>query len=172
MEHIHLEWGSQKRIWAGQVSLYQWHGSHPCQSGSAGDGPYRWIQASWPRVCHWTLPGWTIQTADLWIEGSFSDPTMLHNNWVGMLAVHFAVTKCSFYLYGLPHFRVTTDHKPLEGFFKKELFEVQNPWLQCIHEKLLPYTFTLRWLRVRASYCQCIIQSTIIFASRHWWHAH
>ena len=62
------------------------------------------------------------------------------------LAVHFAVTKCSFYLKGLPHFTVATDHKPLEGVFKKDLFEVNNPRLQRIREKLLPYTFTLKWV--------------------------
>ena len=62
------------------------------------------------------------------------------------LAVHFAVTKCSFYLKGLPHFTVATDHKPLEGIFKKDLFEVNNPRLQRIREKLLPYTFTLKWV--------------------------
>ena len=62
------------------------------------------------------------------------------------LAVHFAVTKCSLYLKGLPHFTVATDHKPLEGVFKKDLFEVNNPRLQRISEKLLPYTFSLKWV--------------------------
>ena len=62
------------------------------------------------------------------------------------LAVHFAVTKCSLYLKGLPHFTVATDHKPLEGVFKKDLFEVNNPRLQRIREKLLPYTFSLKWV--------------------------
>ena len=62
------------------------------------------------------------------------------------LAVHFAVTKYSFYLKGLPHFTVATDHKSLEGFFKKYLFEVNNPRLQRIREKLLPCTFTLKWV--------------------------
>ena len=58
------------------------------------------------------------------------------------LAVHFAVTKRSFYLKGLPYFTVATDHKPLEGVFKKDLFEVNNPRLQRIRERLPPYTFT------------------------------
>ena len=60
------------------------------------------------------------------------------------LAVHFAITKCSFYSKGLPHFTVATDHKPMEGIFKKDLFEVQNPRLQRMREKLLPYTFTVK----------------------------
>ena len=62
------------------------------------------------------------------------------------LAVHFAVTKCSFNLKGLPHFTVATDHKPLERVFKKDLFEVNNPRLQRIREKLLPYTITVKWV--------------------------
>ena len=62
------------------------------------------------------------------------------------LVVHFAVTKCYFSLKGLPHFTVATDHKPLEGVFKKDLFEVNNPRLQRIREKLLPYAFTLKWV--------------------------
>ena len=68
------------------------------------------------------------------------------------LAVHFA--KCSFYLKGLLHFTVATDHKPLEGVFKKDLFEVNNPRLQRILEKFLPYTFTLKWV---AGKSRCIV---------------
>ena len=60
------------------------------------------------------------------------------------LAVHFAITKCSFYLNRLPHFTVANDHKPLEGIFKKDLFKVHNPRLQRMREKVLPYTFTLK----------------------------
>ena len=62
------------------------------------------------------------------------------------LAVQFAVTKCSFYLKGLPHFTVARDHKPLEGAFKKDLSEVNNPRLQRIRENFLPYTFSLKWV--------------------------
>ena len=62
------------------------------------------------------------------------------------LVVPFAISKSSFYLKGLPHFTVATDHKLLEGIFKKDLFEVQNPRLQRMREKLLPYTFTVKWV--------------------------
>ena len=41
---------------------------------------------------------------------------------------------------------MATDHKPLEGVFKKDLFEVNNPRLQRIREKVLPYTFNLKWV--------------------------
>ena len=75
-------------------------------------------------------------------------PTQQHYATIVLecLAVHFDVTKCLFDLKGLPHFIVATDHKPLEGVFKNDLFEVNNPRLQRIREKLLPYTFSLRWV--------------------------
>ena len=48
------------------------------------------------------------------------------------LGVHFALDKCSFYLRGATSFNVVTDHKPLEGIFKKDLFHIGNPRLQRI----------------------------------------
>ena len=60
------------------------------------------------------------------------------------LAVHFTVDKCSFYLKGAPSFM--TDHKPLEGIFRKDLFDIGNPRLQRIREKLLEYCFTVTWV--------------------------
>ena len=66
------------------------------------------------------------------------------------LTVHFAVDKCSFYLKGAPFFNVMTDHKPLEGIFKKDLFDIGNPRLQRIREKLLEYCFTVTWVPGRS----------------------
>ena len=37
-------------------------------------------------------------------------------------SVHFGVSKCSFYLKGCESFTVSTDHRPLEGVFKKDIF--------------------------------------------------
>ena len=62
------------------------------------------------------------------------------------LGVHFAGDKCSFYLKGAPTFTVVTDHKPLEGIFKKDLFDIGNPRLQRIREKLLEYNFSVTWV--------------------------
>ena len=53
------------------------------------------------------------------------------------LAVHFGITKYSFYLKGSSSFTVATDHNPLLGVFKKDIFEVSNPRLQRIREKLV-----------------------------------
>ena len=62
------------------------------------------------------------------------------------LGVHFAVDKCSFYLKGAPSFTVVTDHKPLEEIFKKDLFDIGNPRLRRIKEKLLEYNFSVTWV--------------------------
>ena len=62
------------------------------------------------------------------------------------LGVHFAVDKCSFYLKDATSFNVVTDYKPLEGIFKKDLFDIGNPRLQRIREKLLEYNFSVTWV--------------------------
>ena len=43
---------------------------------------------------------------------------------------------CSFYLRGLPSFHVYTDHKPLEGIFVKDIFDLASPRLQRLREKV------------------------------------
>ena len=79
------------------------------------------------------------------------------------LAVHFAITKCSFYL---PHFTIATDLKPLKGIFKKDLFELQNPRLQRMREKLLPYTytFTLKWVAGKGHHIAHALSRATLFA--------
>ena len=58
-----------------------------------------------------------------------------------------SISRCSFfYLKGAPSFNLVTDHKPLEGFFKKELFDIGNQRLQRIREKLMEYNFTVTWV--------------------------
>ena len=81
------------------------------------------------------------------------------------LAMRFAVSKFfSFCLKGLPHFTVATDHKPLEGIFKKDLFEVQNPRLQRMREKLLPYTFMVKWVAEKEHHIADALSRAPLFA--------
>ena len=68
------------------------------------------------------------------------------------LAVVFAVTKCSFYLRGADSFKVITDHKPLEGIFRKDLFELTNPRLQRMREKITEYCFEVTWTPGKTHY--------------------
>ena len=62
------------------------------------------------------------------------------------LAVYFAIDKCSYYLKGGTHFTVATDNKPLEGIFAKDLYDIPNPRLQRLREKLVEYNFTVKWV--------------------------
>ena len=64
------------------------------------------------------------------------------------LGVHFAVDKCSFYLKGAPSFNVVTDHKPLKGIFKKDLFDIGSP----MREKLVEYNFSVTCVPGRSRY--------------------
>ena len=62
------------------------------------------------------------------------------------LAIKWAIWKCSFYLKGLHTFTVLTDHRPLEGVFCKDLYNLLNARLMCMREKLSGYTFSVKWV--------------------------
>ena len=69
------------------------------------------------------------------------------------LAIMWAIIKCNFYLKGLPHFSVLTDHKPLEGIFTKTMYELSNPRLRRrIREKVSGYTFSVKWVAGKTHY--------------------
>ena len=62
------------------------------------------------------------------------------------LGVVWASQKCDFYLRGLPSFEVWTDHRQLEGVWKKEMRDVTNPRLAKCREKMMPYAMSLKWV--------------------------
>ena len=62
------------------------------------------------------------------------------------LAIQWAVQKCNYYLRGLPIFQIWTDHRPLEGIFRKSLHELDNQRLMRMREKILPYSFSVTWV--------------------------
>ena len=62
------------------------------------------------------------------------------------LAIIWAIQKCAFYLRGLPLFYVYTDHRPLEGVFQKDLFDLASPRLQRLRKKVAMYTFQVCWV--------------------------
>ena len=61
------------------------------------------------------------------------------------LAIVWAIQKCSFFLRCLPSFLVLTDHRPLEGIFLKDLFDLPSPRLQRMCEKVSMYSFKVQW---------------------------
>ena len=68
------------------------------------------------------------------------------------LAKVWVILKCAFYLRGLPSFHVYTDHKPLEGIFVKDIFDLASPRLQRLREKVTMYTFNVRWVPGKTHY--------------------
>ena len=62
------------------------------------------------------------------------------------LTIKWAFPKCPFCLLGLPSFTVVTDYRPLEGVFKKSIFNLPNTRLQWMHEKLAVFNFVVHWV--------------------------
>ena len=60
------------------------------------------------------------------------------------LAIKYAISKCRFYLLGLPNFEIVTDHKPLLGIFDKYILKIDNPCLQRLREKMQAYNFKVK----------------------------
>ena len=63
-----------------------------------------------------------------------------------LMAIQWATMKCDYYLRGLPTFQVWTDHRPLIGIFKQCLTQIDNPRLLRMREKLMPYSFSSKWV--------------------------
>ena len=80
------------------------------------------------------------------------------------LAIHFGISKCGYYLKGHPGFTVATDHKPLEGVFNKDIFELPNPRLQRIREKLTSYRFRVTWVPGKSHYIADALSRAPLFA--------
>ena len=80
------------------------------------------------------------------------------------LAIVWAITKCSFYLHGLPRFTVYTDHRPLEGVFNKDLFSLASPRLQRMREKVAKYTFDVNWVPGKTHYIADALSRAPLFS--------
>ena len=46
----------------------------------------------------------------------------------------------------MPSFEVVTDHRPLVGVFKNDIFKLDNARLMRIREKMIPYNFKVTWI--------------------------
>ena len=64
------------------------------------------------------------------------------------LAVEWALRKGKMFLLGNENFEVLTDHKPLLKIFgDKPLHEIENPILQKLKERIMPYSYTMRYIK-------------------------
>ena len=69
-----------------------------------------------------------------------------------MSALAFGILRCKFFLQAHPpFFQAFTDHRSLVGIMKKNLADIDNPRLQRLREKLLPYSFCLQYLKGSAN---------------------
>ena len=59
------------------------------------------------------------------------------------LALMWSMKKCNFYLAGMPHFTVLTDHKSLRGVYDKDICDVENVRLQKYRENTQQYSFNV-----------------------------
>ena len=64
------------------------------------------------------------------------------------LAVFWAIKKSHTFLAGIFNFQVVIDHKPLVPILNsKELGEINNPRLQRICMRIMPYQFFASWIK-------------------------
>ena len=61
------------------------------------------------------------------------------------LAVLHALRKCRYYLAGMDHFDLITDHRSLVGVFKKDLSTIENVRLRRFREHMGEFNFTVTW---------------------------
>ena len=63
-----------------------------------------------------------------------------------LAAIVWAIGKCKFYLKGINHFQVITDHRPLIGIFAKTLPQIDNTRVARLREKIIDYSFEVKWV--------------------------
>ena len=66
-------------------------------------------------------------------------------------AISWAISKCEYFLKGIPEFEVITDHRPLIGTFNKPLSQIENSRLVRIREKVMDYNFSISWRAVKTN---------------------
>ena len=63
-----------------------------------------------------------------------------------LTAIVWSIQKCNFFLKGIDHFEVLTDHRPLVGIFSKTLPQIDNVRITRLRERVLHQPFTVKWM--------------------------
>ena len=64
-----------------------------------------------------------------------------------MLGVMVTCKKCHYFLQGLDHFKVLTDHSALVQIFQKDIQDIPNPRLRAFREKLMDMNITAEHIK-------------------------
>jgi hypothetical protein len=83
------------------------------------------------------------------------------------LAVYWAMNKNKLYLLGLPSFELRIDHMPLIPILNKmSVYDIQNPRLQRLKAKLLPYSFKAVWVKGKEHFAADALSLVLLLVSR------
>ena len=63
-----------------------------------------------------------------------------------LTAIVWAIQKCTFFIRGIEHFEVITDHRPLIGIFAKTLNQIENNMVVRLREKISDHPFEVKWV--------------------------
>ena len=80
-------------------------------------------------------------------------------------AIVWAIKHCSFYLLGLAHFTVLSDHRPLQGVFKQRLQDVASPRCRSLREKVQAFNFTVKYVQGKTHYVADALSRNPVFAA-------
>ena len=61
-------------------------------------------------------------------------------------------------------FHVLTDHRPLVGIFRKQLSMLKNNRLMRMREKIIEFTFEVKWVEGKTHYIADALSGAPVFA--------
>ena len=62
-------------------------------------------------------------------------------------------------------FDILADHRPLVGIFRKQLSMLENNRLMRMHEKIIEFTFKVKWVEGKTYYIADALSRVPVFAS-------
>ena len=87
----------------------------------------------------------TVQTGSRFLTDAESRYAVVE---LEMLGVAWAVHKCRYFLSGLHHFEIVTDHSPLVPILNSHrLDEIENPRLQRLRTRIMGYSLTAKHIK-------------------------
>ena len=87
----------------------------------------------------------TVQTGSRFLTDAESRYAVIE---LEMLGVAWSILKCKYFLNGLKHFEIVTDHNPLVPILNSHrLDEIENPRLQRLRTRIMGYNLTAKHIK-------------------------